>query len=134
MWEQEENAVLDREKTPDFAEKSAAMRADVVVDLSSFRLADTKAMAEALQKAGCAEHMYKFFGRKPDIGFLPWDEWCAYTGDPAETDDTRHHIARRGYFDLEMEKRLLGFEPKCTAPETSGIAVQSYIGRGLIRV
>ncbi len=62
-WEQEENAVLDREKTPDFAEKIAAMRADVVVDLIS-----------------------------------------------------------------------LGFEPKCTAPETSGIAVQSYIGRGLIRV
>lgn len=110
------------------------MRADVVVDLSSFRLADTKAMAEALQKAGCAEHMYKFFGRKPDIGFLPWDEWCAYTGDSAETDDTRHHIARRGYFDPEMEKRLLGFEPKCTAPETISIAVQSYIGRGLIRV
>lgn len=73
-------------------------------------------------------------GREPDIGFLPWDEWCAYTGDPAETDDTQHHIARRGYFDLEMEKRLLGFEPKCTAPETIGIAVQSYIGRGLIRV
>lgn len=47
MWEQEENAVLDREKTPDFSEKIAAMRADVVVDLSSFRLADTKAMAEA---------------------------------------------------------------------------------------
>ena len=83
-WEQEENSVLDREKTPYFAEKIAAMRADVVVDLSSFRLADTKAMAEALQKAGCAEHMYKFF--------------------------------------------------ECTAPETSGIAVQSYIGRGLIRV
>lgn len=274
-WEQVENAVLDREKTPDFAEKIAAMRADVVVDLISFRLADTKAMAEALQKAGCAhylfcssvwahgraerlpfdpddrnkrpldeygrekfaselylkaqhrengfpatvimpgqisgpgwtimnpwanktasvfqkiadgekiylpnfgmetlhhvhgedvarmfflaithraqalgesfhavsggsvtlygyaEHMYKFFGREPDIGFLPWNEWCDYIGDPVETDDTWHHIARSGYFDLEKEKRLLGFEPKYTNLETIDIAVQSYIDRGLIRI
>lgn len=36
--------------------------------------------------------------------------------------------------DVVVDLISLGFEPKCTAPETSGIAVQSYIGRGLIRV
>lgn len=83
---------------------------------------------------GYARLMYQFFGKEPDIGFLPWDKWCEYVGDEKECEDTYYHIARSGYYSIEKEQRLLGYQPKYTNVETIQLAVQSYVDRGLIQV
>lgn len=81
---------------------------------------------------GYAKLMYEFFGREPRIGFLPWDAWCAYVDDEQECSDTFLHIARSGYYSIEKEQRLLGYEPRYSNVDTIKIAVQSYVDRGLV--
>ena len=83
---------------------------------------------------GYAKLMYRFFGKEPQIGFLPWQAWCDYVGDPKECEDTYYHITRSGFYNIEKEKKLLDYHPKYTNVETIQIAVQSYVDRGLIRV
>ena len=81
---------------------------------------------------GYAKLMYRFFGKEPQIGFLPWPEWCDYVGDPAECEDTYLHIARSGFFSLEKERRLLEYEPRYSNVDVIKAAVQSYMDRGLV--
>ena len=83
---------------------------------------------------GYAKLMYRFFGKEPRIGFLPWLEWCDYVGDPAECEDTYLHIARSGFFSLEKERRLLEYEPRYSNVDAIEAAVQSYVERGLVSV
>jgi Nucleoside-diphosphate-sugar epimerases len=83
---------------------------------------------------GYAKLMYEFFGKKPDIGFMPWDKWCEYVGDKNETEDTYYHITRSGFYSAEKEQRLLDYRPKYSNVDTIKIAVQSYVDRGLIRI
>ena len=81
---------------------------------------------------GYAKYLYEYFGHEPKIKFLGWNEWCKYEGNPEECEHTYYHIARSGTFNIEKEKRLLGYEPKFTNIETIDLAVKSYIDRGLI--
>ena len=46
----------------------------------------------ALTLRGYAERMYRWFGREPDLSFLPWEEWKA-AASPADAAATRDHIA-----------------------------------------
>ena len=78
--------------------------------------------------------MYDFFGKEARIGFLPWKEWCEYEGNPEECESTYLHIARSGFYSIERERKLLGYQPKYTNVETIKLAVQSYLDRGLIKV
>lgn len=81
---------------------------------------------------GYARMMYDFFKKRPHIGFLPWDAWCQYVGDPKECEDTYFHIARSGFYSIDKERDLLDYHPKFSNTETIRLAVQSYIDRGLI--
>ncbi|WP_077534391.1 NAD-dependent epimerase/dehydratase family protein [Massiliimalia massiliensis] len=83
---------------------------------------------------GYAKLMYDFFGKEARIGFLPWKEWCEYEGNPEECESTYLHIARSGFYSIERERKLLGYQPKYTNVETIKLAVQSYLDRGLIKV
>lgn len=82
---------------------------------------------------GYAKMMYEFFGQTPKIGFLPWNEWCVYEGNPAECESTYLHIARSGTYDIEKEQRLLDYHPRYKNTETILLAVESYLKRGLIK-
>lgn len=57
---------------------------------------------------GYAKLMYEFFGKEPQIDFMPWDKWCEYVGNEKETEDTYYHIARSGYYSIEKEKKCWG--------------------------
>jgi len=83
---------------------------------------------------GFAKHLFEYFGHEPRIKFLPWPEWCEYEGNPEECEHTYLHIARSGAFNIDKERRLLGYQPKYTCLETIDLAVKSYIDRGLIKV
>lgn len=49
VWKRVNMISLDREKDEDFAEKIAAIDADIVVDLINFHIEDTRKMVEALK-------------------------------------------------------------------------------------
>ena len=83
---------------------------------------------------GYARMMYEFFGKDPRIGFLPWKEWCEYEGNAEECESTYLHIARSGFYDLEKERRLLEYQPRFTNTETTRLAVNSYVERGVIQL
>ncbi|MFT4006094.1 MAG: NAD-dependent epimerase/dehydratase family protein [Lacrimispora sp.] len=101
-----------------------------------------KALGEVFEAAsgnsitlyGYAKLMYSFFGKDPQIGFMPWKEWCEYEGNDEECESTYLHIARSGSYNIDKEKELLDYHPKYTNVETIKIAVQSYVERGLIQI
>ena len=78
---------------------------------------------------GFAKHLYEHFGHEPKIKFLPWPEWCKYEGNPEECDHTYYRT-----FSIEKAKRLLEYRPGYTCIETIGLAIRSYIDRGLITI
>lgn len=57
-WNKAEKVVLDRENDEDFAYKIAKMNPDVVVDLISFYLKDTKEMVEALKETKLSHYLF----------------------------------------------------------------------------
>ena len=57
-WERANIAILDREKDANFAEKVAAMDADVVVDLINFHVEDTYKMVEALKGTRLSHYLF----------------------------------------------------------------------------
>lgn len=89
---------------------------------------------ESMTLYGYARLMYDFFGKQPDIDFLPWDKWTEYEGNDEEVSHTYYHIARSGKYSIDNAKRLLGYSPQYTTQETVIQAVRSYIERGLIKV
>ncbi len=88
---------------------------------------------EAITLYGYAKHAYEFFGHEPDIGFLPWKEWCEYVGDQEQTDCTYAHIARSGLASIEKETRLLGYRPQFSILETIDQALNGYLERGIVK-
>jgi len=74
--------------------------------------------AESITLLGYAQAMYRYFGQKEKIKFLPWQEWCNYTKDEEYIDRTYGHIARSGFFSIEKGKRLLEYYPRHTLLET----------------
>ena len=58
LWEKAVAVHMDREKDPDFAEKIAALQADVVIDLINFELRDSEAMVRALQGTACRHYLF----------------------------------------------------------------------------
>ncbi len=57
-WNEVTNVILDRSNDEAFAEKVAAMEADIVIDLINFTLEDTKQMVEALQNTRLSHYLF----------------------------------------------------------------------------
>jgi len=67
--------------------------------------------AAALTLRGYAERMAAWFGQKPQLRFLPWEEWRR----SATEEDARitwDHIAHSPNCSIEKAQRLLGYEPR----------------------
>jgi nucleoside-diphosphate-sugar epimerase len=57
-WSKTDKVILDREKENSFAEKIAAMNADVVVDLINFHFNDTERMVDALKGTRLSHYLF----------------------------------------------------------------------------
>ncbi|WP_287714118.1 NAD-dependent epimerase/dehydratase family protein [Blautia sp.] len=57
-WEKVTKVKLDRNKELEFANKIADMKADIVVDLINFDIAETKKMVKALKGTSCTHYLY----------------------------------------------------------------------------
>lgn len=87
--------------------------------------------ANSITLYGYAEAMYRFFDTKPQIEFLPWDDWSKQNT-PKDVDKTYYHIARSGQYSIANAQELLDYQPQYSPVEVAEIAVQSYLDRGII--
>jgi nucleoside-diphosphate-sugar epimerase len=77
----------------------------------------------AVTLRGYAERMAAYFGREPNLRFLPWEEWrMHFTEKDART--TWDHIARSPHCSIEKARTLLGYEPRYGSIE----AVEESVG------
>jgi len=88
--------------------------------------------AESLTLYGYAKAMYRFFGHKPKIDFLPWPQWKDLVNDEELSEHSYYHLARSGQYSIDNGRKLINYEPKYSTIETVEQSVQSYIDRGLI--
>ncbi len=86
---------------------------------------------------GYARLLFKHYGKEAKIEFLSWKDWtdyirrtCAGTVSEEELEyqitQSFLHLTRSGYFSIEKERRLLGYEPKYTNVETILMSVDAY--------
>jgi len=77
---------------------------------------------KALTLRGYAEAVSRWFGREPDLRYLPWDEWklSVSESDAAATWD---HIAHSPNCSIAKAQRLLGYQPRYTSLEAVQEAV-----------
>lgn len=61
-----------------------------------------------------AEAMYRYFGREPNVGYLPWDSWKALQT-PQNADATWEHIIRSPNCSIDKGQRLLAYAPRYTS-------------------
>ena len=88
----------------------------------------------AITLFGYVELLADFFGTSPEVRFLPWDEFKGLLDDESQAEHAYLHLARSGYYSIDKERDLLGYEPRYTNVETIRLAVQGYVDRGLIKV
>ncbi len=69
--------------------------------------------SSALSLRGYAEALYRWFGKKADLDFLPWESWRARVSDE-DAASTWDHIAHSPHCSIEKARRLLGFSPRYT--------------------
>jgi len=89
--------------------------------------------AESLTLFGYAQALYRWFGKEPQIKFLPWGEWCKHINDEELCNSTYLHIARSGTFSIEKGKRLIGYSPRYTVLEAIKESVASMLERKVIK-
>lgn len=79
-----------------------------------------------------AEAMAAWFGKEPQLTFLPWQEWEA--GQNAEnTQQTWEHIAHSPSSSIAKARRLLGYEPRYTSFEAVQESVTWLIENGIVQ-
>ena len=74
------------------------------------------ASREPLTMLSYAESVASWSGRMANVAFLPWDEWKA-TVSERDAALTRDHMLHSPCASIEKARRVLGFEPRCTAVE-----------------
>ncbi|UCF98293.1 MAG: NAD-dependent epimerase/dehydratase family protein [Spirochaetaceae bacterium] len=87
----------------------------------------------ALTLRGYAEHMAAWFGMKPNIRFLPWEQWKE-TVSEEEAWFTWDHIAHSPNCSIEKAKRLLNYAPRYGSLEAVCESVRWLIEHDLISV
>jgi nucleoside-diphosphate-sugar epimerase len=80
-----------------------------------------------------AEAMYAHFGQRPNLEFLPWEEWRD-TVSEAEAAATWDHIAHSPHGSIEKARRLLGYSPRYTSLKAVIESVDSLIAAGVVSV
>ncbi len=82
----------------------------------------------ALTLRGYAELMAEWFGREPELEFLPWEKWknTVSEGDAAATWD---HIAHSPNCSIEKAKKLIDYEPRYSSIDAVRDAVSWWMER-----
>jgi nucleoside-diphosphate-sugar epimerase len=77
----------------------------------------------ALTLRGFAERMFAWFGRRPALAYLPWEQW---RGTVSEEDarSTWDHIAHSPCCSIRKAQRVLGYQPRYTSLEAVTESVQ----------
>ncbi|MET3897147.1 nucleoside-diphosphate-sugar epimerase [Devosia sp. UYZn731] len=85
----------------------------------------------ALTLRGYAEHVFRWFGREPDLTFQPYEAWAAEQ-DAEEAKATWEHIARSPNCSIAKAQRLLGYAPRYTSLQAVEEAVSWLIADGQV--
>ena len=88
----------------------------------------------AMTLRGFAEAMYAWFGKEPDIEYLPWEDWKKTAGSEAFINSTYSHLTHSDNYTCAKARRILGYEPRYTILQAVQECVRSMIDRGVIRV
>jgi nucleoside-diphosphate-sugar epimerase len=87
----------------------------------------------AMTLRGYAERMYRWFGRDPDLAFLPWESWKK-TVSPEEAAATWDHIAHSPCGSIAKAVRLLGYAPRYGSLEAVCESVEWLVRNGAVEV
>jgi nucleoside-diphosphate-sugar epimerase len=90
--------------------------------------------AESITLAAYAKAMYRWFGKEPQIRFLPWEEWRALQNHKDYLEASYLHIARSSCYSIEKARHLIGYAPKHTILETLEESVAGMVRRGVIQL
>ena len=85
----------------------------------------------AMTLRGYAEAMYSWFGKTPDLRFMPWEQWRTSVSEN-DAEFTWDHIAHSPNCSCEKAKRLLGYAPRYTSLEAVTESVDWLIKDGAI--
>ncbi len=87
----------------------------------------------ALTLRGFAEAMADWFGREPNLAFLPWEEWKARQTDPGDIEATWSHIAHSPNASIAKAERLLDYRPRHTSLEAVQESVAWLVDHGQVK-
>lgn len=87
----------------------------------------------ALTLRGYAEAMSRWFGREPNLTFLPYEKW-AEGQTPEEAKATWEHIARSPNCSIAKAEKLLGYAPRYTSLQAVQESVEWLIANGQVAV
>lgn len=85
----------------------------------------------AISLRGYAEAMAAWFGREPNLVFLPWPEWKARQTEEEAT-ATWEHIYRSPNSSIAKAQRLLGYQPRYSSLEAVYESVTWLIEKGIV--
>ncbi|XOV91310.1 MAG: NAD-dependent epimerase/dehydratase family protein [Bacteroidota bacterium] len=83
---------------------------------------------QALTLRGYAEALAAWFGIKPQISFLPWEEWKKGVSDK-DAELTWDHIAHSPNGSIEKAKRILKYSPQYSSLEAIQESVKHYFAK-----
>lgn len=86
----------------------------------------------ALTLRGYASAVAGWFGRKPNLKFVPWEQWRT-TVASRDAETTWDHISRSPCASMEKARRLLGCSPRFTSLETIRRALVWLIENGKVK-
>ncbi len=85
----------------------------------------------AISLRGYAESVAMWFGAKPNLRYLAWEEW-RQTVTESEASATYDHIAHSPSCSIEKAKRLLGYAPRYTSLQAVQESVRWLIDNGMV--
>jgi len=88
----------------------------------------------AITMRGLGEKMYLWFGKEPNIEYLPWKEWCAKINNPQFIASTEEHVLHSDNYSIAKGERLIDYRPRYTIFQAVCEGVVSLIDRGVITV
>ena len=86
----------------------------------------------AITLRGYAEAVYGWFGREPNLEFLPWPEWRS-TVSEADANATWDHIAHSPNASIAKAQNLLGYQPRYSSLQAVYEALQWLIANGIVQ-
>ncbi|MBN1294313.1 MAG: NAD(P)-dependent oxidoreductase [Candidatus Latescibacteria bacterium] len=88
---------------------------------------------KALTLRGYAEAISAWFGKTPDLEFLPWEKWRT-TVTPEDAEMTWDHIAHSPNCSIQKARRLIDYNPRYSSLEAVYEALEWIIAHDKIKV